>query len=200
MSLAAVLRAEPVPALPLVGTIAVGGAFFGAAVGSYVGGCQIAFAAVKMPLFLLGTLAICMAALGVLASSSIGPAAAMNVALRTIATTAVLLGGLAGPVFLAGLSLPKPEPRAYSAMVLLLTLSIGDAGTIGAVRLRRSLGSWRLWFAWIGIYGFVGAQMAWLLKPWIGHTLVADRFIPLAENLHGNFYEAAWGVLVHLMR
>jgi hypothetical protein len=37
-------------------------------------------------------------------------------------------------------------------------------------------------------------------SPWIGHTLVADRFIPMGDNLHGNFYEAAWQVLLNLAR
>ena len=39
-----------------------------------------------------------------------------------------------------------------------------------------------------------------MASPWIGHTLVADRFIPMGDNLHGNFYEAAWQVLLNLAR
>lgn len=192
--IARVLRGGAVGPLALLPPIVVASAAFGAAVGSYVGGRQIAYAAVKMPVFFLGTLAVCMAALAALS----GGRAAVAVALRTVFTTTVILGALAPPVFLVGLSMPRP--RAYSEMVLVLTLAIAVAGAVSVVRLRRALGSTALWLAWIGIYGFVGAQTAWLLKPWIGHTMTADRFIPLAENVRGNFYEAAWGTLMNVLR
>lgn len=197
-ALAAVLGPETgvLPVKRLAATAALGSAAFGAAVGCYVGGWQIVFAAVKMPIFLLGTLAISMAAMAVLAAGSMAPRESMQVALRSVSTTAIVLGSLAPPLALAGLSMPRPDPRAYNAMVSLLTLAVGAGGIAGVVRLRARLPSRRLLAAWIGIYGFVGAQMAWLLKPWVGHTLKADRFIPLAENLKGNFYEAAWGSLL----
>lgn len=183
----------------LVSTI-LGGAGFGAAVGSYVGGWQIAFAAVKMPVFLLGTLALCLAIFAVLASSTIGTRASMEIAFRTIGSTAMVLGGLAPPLLLLGLGLPKPAPKGYSGMIVALTVAVAVAGVVGVSRLRRALSSGRLWISWIVIYGFVGAQMAWLLKPWVGYTLTADRFLPLAENLNGNFYEAAWGSLMRVLR
>ena len=202
MSVAAILRPgapDLAPAAQIL-PVVLGGAAFGAAIGSYVGGAQVLFAAIKMPLFLLGTLAICLAALGVVAGPSIGAMRAARVAIRTIALTAVLLGGLAPPLFVLGISLPKPEPKGYQAMVLALTAAVAIAGSISVARLAGELGSRKLAAAWIAIYGFTGAQAAWLLKPWIGHTLEADRFIPLADNLRGNFYEAAWQTLVNLLR
>jgi hypothetical protein len=202
MSMALALSKEAVDISPLrlILPIVAGSGAFGAAVGSYVGGWQIAYAAIKMPIFFLGTLAICMAILVTLAAQRLGVAGAISVAVRSIFTTSMILGALAPPVFLAGISIPKPNPRGYAAMVLLLTLAVGLAGVISVAKLRRALSSTGLWLAWIGIYGFVGAQMAWLLKPWIGWTLVADRFIPLRENLHGNFYESAWGSLMNFLR
>jgi len=200
MSVAAILRAEPAPPAALFVPIVLGGGAFGAAIGAYVGGAQVLYAAVKMPLFLLGTLAVCIAALGVVAGPSVGPRRAAEIATRTIALTAVLLGGLAPPLFVLGLTLPKPEPKGYQGMVLALTAAVALAGSIAVARLARELGSRALAAAWVGIYGFTGAQAAWLLKPWIGHTLVADRFIPLADNLKGNFYEAAFQTLLKLLR
>lgn len=202
MNAAAVLRSDSadLPTLSLLASIVVGGAAFGAAIGSYVGGAQIAYAAVKIPLFLLGTLVVCMAALGAVAGPSLGPARAARVAVRTIALTAVLLGGLAPPIFVLGISLPKPEPKGYQAMVLALTAAVALAGSIAVARMAGDLGSRRLAAAWTAIYGFTGAQAAWLLKPWIGHTLEADRFIPLADNLRGNFYEASWQTFLNLLR
>lgn len=202
MSVASILHpgARDFAPTALIAPILIGGAAFGAAIGSYVGGAQVFFAAVKMPLFLLGTLAICIACLGAVAGSTVGPARAARLAVRTVALTAVLLGALAPPLFVLGISLPKPDPKGYQAMVLALTAAVAVAGSVSVARLAGELGSRRLAAAWIAIYGFTGAQAAWLLKPWIGYTLVADRFIPLADNLHGNFYEAAWETLVNLVR
>lgn len=202
VNVAPILRSEELKSSPgaMVAPIILGSAAFGAAIGSYVGGFQILFAALKMPLFLLGTLAICMALLGVVAGPSVGPARAARLATRTIAFTAILLGALAPPLFVLGISLPKPEPKGYQVMVLTLTLAVGLSGSIAVARLAGGLGSRRLAAAWIAIYGFTGAQAAWLLKPWIGYTLRADRFLPIADNLHGNFYEAAWGTVLDLMR
>jgi hypothetical protein len=202
MSVAALLRpgAADVASVRLIAPILVGGASFGAAIGSYVGGAQVLYAAIKMPLFLLGTLAICLAGLGAVAGPSLGPARAAGIAVRTIALTAVLLGALAPPLFVLGISLPKPAPKAYQTMVLALTGAVALAGTISVARLAGELGSRKLAAAWIAIYGFTGAQAAWLLKPWIGWTLEADRFIPIAENLKGNFYEGAWTTLLNLAR
>jgi hypothetical protein len=171
-------------------------AAFGAAVGSYVGGRQILYAAVKMPLFLFGTGAVCGAAILVLSAAKLPPSRAVEVALKTVSQTTSMLGALAGPLFLLGISMPKPH--GYGAMVLVLTAAVAVAGSISVSRLRRELGSTGLWLAWIAVYGATGAQAAWLLKPWIGHTLVADRFLPLRENLKGNFYESVWGLITGL--
>jgi hypothetical protein len=179
--------------------VAAWSAAFGAAVGSYVGGWQVLFAAVKMPLFLLGTLGVSLAALAILASGRLAPGQAVDITLRTLETTASVLGALAGPLFLVGISLPKPAPRAYPAMVLLLIAAVAIAGLVSVARLRRLVGP-GIWIAWSALYAFVGAQMGWLLKPWISHTLTDDRFLPLADNLRGNFYEAAWGTFLSFMR
>ena len=40
--------------------------------------------------------------------------------------------------------------------------------------------------------------MAWLLKPWVGHTGNDNQFIPIAENTEGNFYEAVFTLFVNL--
>jgi hypothetical protein len=202
MSVAAILRADPAPtpAVALIAPIVVGGGAFGAAIGGYVGGAQILFAAAKMPLFLLGTLAVCIAALGAVAGPSVGPRRAVAVAARTVALTGILLGGLAPPLFVLGLSLPKPDPKGYQGMVLALTAAVALAGAIAVARMAGELGSRRLAAAWIAIFAFTGAQAAWLLKPWIGYTLQADRFLPLADNLDGNFYEAAFETLLNFLR
>ena len=99
-------------------------------------------------------------------------------------------------------SLLQPRPADLPAgrlLILLLTCSVAAAGVAGVLRLHARLRSWRLTLAWTAIYQFVGAQVAWLLKPWVGHTLRDDRFLPLRENLKGNFYESVWRTALGLL-
>jgi len=185
-----------VPAL--LGMAALSSSCFGAAVGAYVGGWQTAFAAVKMPVYFLGTLALSFAAMHVFAARDLRAGETFRAALETVAITAVVLGALAPVVFLVTLSCPKPSPRGYAFVILLLTGSVAAAGVTGVVRLHARLRSWRLTAGWIAIYQFVGAQAGWLLKPWVSHTLTDDRFLPLRENLQGNFYESVFRTAVRL--
>ena len=170
---------------------------FGAAIGSYVGGWQVAYAAVKMPLFFIGTLAVSFAAMHVLAARSLPARGTFVAASETIAVTAVVLAALAPVVALAAISTPRPSPGGYRFLVLLLTASVATGGICGVFRLHARIRSARLTAAWIVIYQFVGAQMAWLLKPWVGHTFTDDRFLPVRDNLRGNFYESVFNTLRH---
>lgn len=189
-------RALPVPAL--LGLSVVCSALFGAAIGGYAGGLQIAYGAFKMPLFFLGTLGLSFAAMHVLVARRLRARQTYRAALETIAATAVALGALAPIVGLISLSCPKPSHAAYAFLILLLTASVGAGGVAGVLRLHARLGSARLTAAWVAIYQFTGAQMAWLLKPWVGYTFTDDRFLPWRENLQGNFYESVfrtvWGI------
>lgn len=192
MILHALLR-EPCAARPIAGLLLLStaaSACFGAAVGCYVGRFQILYDAVKMPLFFMGTLGISFAAMHVFAARERRARETLAAALDTVAITAVVLGALSPIVGLVSLSCPRPSPKAYQFLVLLLASSVAAAGVTGVCRLHARLHSPRLTAAWVVIYQFVGAQMAWLLKPWVSHTFTDDRFLPLRENLQGNFYES----------
>jgi hypothetical protein len=185
-------RAETYPVGGLLAVATLASASFGAAIGAYVGGLQILYGALKMPLFFLGTLGVSFAAMHLFAARELRARRTFDGAVETIATTAVVLGSLAPVAGLFSLSCPKPSPRAYSFLILLLTASVAAGGIVGVVRLHARLRSWNLTAAWVLIYQFTGAQMAWLLKPWVSHTLRDDRFLPLRENLNGNFYESVF--------
>lgn len=185
------------PAMLVLG--AAGASAFGAAVGTYTGGMQIVYAAVKMPVFFLATLGLSFAALYVLASSRRAAREILRAACEAVSLTAAALGGLAPVVAFVSLSCTRPSQPAYVFLVLVLTLSVAAGGIAGVLRLHARLASPGLTAAWVLIYQFTGAQMAWLLKPWVGYTFTADRFLPLRENLHGNFYEAVFGVVRSLL-
>lgn len=190
----------------LLGATAAASACFGAAVGSFTGRWQILADAVKMPVYLLGTLAISFTAMHLFAARELRARETFGAAAEAVALTAVVLGALAPVVWLLSVSLPFSDglrtpasQRAYKILILLLSGSVAAAGVAGVARLHSRLRSVRLTVAWVLIYQFVGAQMAWLLKPWVSHTGRDDRFLPLRDNLDGNFYESVWRTLVGLL-
>ncbi|MEK7470304.1 MAG: hypothetical protein AAB074_23285 [Planctomycetota bacterium] len=192
-------RAAALPAPALLLLAAGCAAAFGAAVGSYTGGMQILYAAVKMPLYFLSTLGISFAALHVLAASRLPAGETLKAASEAVALTAAALGGLAPVVAFVSLSCRRPDQASYTFLILVLTASVAIGGLAGVARLHARIASPGLTVAWVVIYQFTGAQMAWLLKPWVSYTFKADRFLPLHENLHGNFYESIFGVLRSLL-
>ena len=205
MTVHALLLRQETRVAGLLAAASLSSACFGAAVGSYTGRWQILSDAVKMPLYLLGTLALSFGAMHLFAARDRLARETFAAALETVALTAVVLGALAPIVWLLSVSLPHapglrtPEAqRGYKILILLLTGSVAAAGIVGVVRLHHRLRSARLTAAWVLIYQFVGAQMAWLLKPWVSHTGLDDRFLPLRENLNGNFYESVYRTFIGL--
>ncbi|HEV3027519.1 MAG TPA: hypothetical protein VG457_08090 [Planctomycetota bacterium] len=203
MSVHALLLRRECRASRLIAWAALSSAGFGAAVGSYAGRWQIAYDAVKMPVYLLGTLAISFAAMHLFAARELRPRETFAVAIETVALTAVVLGALAPIVWLVSVSLPlhpglrnPGSERGYRILILLLTGSVAAGGLAGVARLHSRLHSLRLTGVWVLLYQFVGAQMSWLLKPWVSHTGTADRFLPLRDNLRGNFYESVYRIIV----
>jgi len=191
-------RAAALPAPILLLLAAACSAAFGAAVGSYTGGMQVFYAAVKMPLYFLSTLGISFAALHVLAASRLPAGESLRAASEAVALTAAALGGLAPVVAFVSLSCRPHHQASYAFLILVLTSSVAIGGIAGVARLHARLASPMLTATWVVIYQFTGAQMAWLLKPWVSYTFKADRFLPLKENLHGNFYESIFRVLQNL--
>ena len=199
----------------LLAAAALSSAGFGAAVGSYTGRWQILTDAVKMPVYLLGTLAISFTAMHVFAAKDLKPRETFAAAMEAVALTAVVLGALSPIVWLMSVSLPfsvglrtPRSQQAYRLLILLLSGSVAVAGIAGVARLHSRLRSilrqgsgWRavrLTVAWVLLYQFVGAQMAWLLKPWVSCTGRDDRFLPIRDNLQGNFYESVYHTFLGL--
>jgi hypothetical protein len=50
---------------------------------------------------------------------------------------------------------------------------------------------------WVIVFGLVGAQMAWVLRPFIGAP--DQPFVPF-RGRQGNFFEAVWQQIVDLFR
>jgi hypothetical protein len=52
--------------------------------------------------------------------------------------------------------------------------------------------------AWVIVYAFVGIQMGWVLRPFVGAPNVPPAFF--RPGAWGNAYEAVWAVLVQALR
>lgn len=189
-------RAADLSAARLLALSTAYSAAFGAAIGAYTGGRQVLYAALKMPLYFLATLLLSFAAMHLFAARDFPLRRTFAAALEAVALTTLVLGALAPLVLLAALSCP---PSAYAGLVLLLVACIAAGGIVAVWRLHARLRRPALTAAWVVLYQFVGAQMGWLLKPWVGCSGLDDRFLPLRENLQGNFYESVFRLLVQMV-
>ena len=169
---------------------------YGLVIGVYAGGWQVAYDALKLPWVLLATLALSAGSLYVLnalagARLSVAQTAAV-VIVGLLATVTVLLFVLPVVAFLM-----FSGSDNYRFAVLVNVAAFAVAGWCGArfaleataavhedpVLRRRCLVAMR---AWMWVYGLVGLQMAWLLRPYFRQTDVFIR--PLGEG--GSIFEA----------
>lgn len=150
--------------------IAFGAAVFGAVVGSWRGGWQIAFAALKLPLVTLSTFAVCAPAFYALAQVfgrpwplravvSVMLAAGARLSLLLLATTPLLW-------LLINLGGSYPLVKVVAAAVY------GCAGLAALGLLVRGLGTERgrgpILAVFVCLFMLVGGQTAWVLRPYIG--------------------------------
>ncbi len=173
---------EPSNLRPLARTallvIVSGGAAFGGAVGSYRGGWQTCFAALKIPLATLATLVVCVPAFYALAAS-FGRIWRLRTVIALLlaagARCALVLLALAPIVWLA-----IDMGASYHASKLLAALAYSLAGLSALLLTLRALGPepGRAGAAicCLAVFLLVGGQCAWLLRPYLGDP--ADQVVP----------------------
>lgn len=159
---------------------------------------QVASSSFKMPILFLITLVICMPSLyffNLLFGSrqTIG----QNIALimTAVTTTSVLLVSFA-PVTLFFLT----SVNDYEFFKLLNVLIFAVSGIMGVLFLRQGFAASvdadnpqgrrsrrSLFLAWVILYAFVGTQMAWTLRPFIGSP--NKTFEVIRQSRDSNFYD-----------
>jgi hypothetical protein len=176
-------------------TIIVGAAITGAAMGSFRGGVQIAYAAVKLPVALLVTAALCAPALTALGKAVGRPAhVAKDLALvvTALATGTLVLVALV-PVLLVARAVDFP----YHGSIL-MTVSCGAMGGLVAVAVmavglhrvsQRDAGVVLALFA--TLFLVVGAQVAWTGRPWLVRPRAPE--VPFLRSVEGSLYDAVIG-------
>lgn len=123
--------------------------------------------------------------------------------------TAMLLGGTAiSSTMLASMVTVSffftLTSRQYDFIKLLHVLFFAYAGIVGLIFLQRcigqlspSLNTRRLAFLWLLLYIFVGTQLAWVMRPFVGSP---NEPFQVFRPRSGNFYESVMGSVKQLMR
>jgi hypothetical protein len=171
-------------------------AVYGAVLGSTHSLIQALSSATKLPMLFLITLIICIPALyifSVLFGSSQRLSQSIALVLSAITVTAVLLLSFAPITFFFMLT-----TSGYQFFKLLNVLFFTIAGSLGMVFLSQGMrvvsasdkdGGTKMrglvLYIWIILYAFVGSQMAWTLRPFIGYP---SANFELVRELGGNFY------------
>lgn len=194
-----------------VTVIAVGAGLYGAALGSWRAPEQALYTAVKLPLVLLLT-----AAGNALLNGMLAPLLGVNLGFRqsllavlmsfTIAAT--ILGAFSPILAFVVWNTPPFHLElsraflAYRFMQLAAVGGIAYAGVMANVRLLPLLqtqassrgAAGRVLFAWLAGNLFLGSQICWLLRPFIGRPQDTVQFLG-PDPFQGSFYETVFEAL-----
>jgi hypothetical protein len=173
------------------------------------------YVAAKLPLIMLLT-----AGGNALINGMLAPQLGLNISLRqsfsailmSFTIASAILGAFSPLVaFMVwnapAMSLQGGSSFAYEALILAHVAIIAFAGVAGNARLFQLLAgwsgkrsaAWSVLSAWLVANLFLGSQLSWILRPFIGAPSLPVEFIR-ATAFRGNFYEAVFRSTVHLLQ
>jgi len=177
---------------------------YGAVLGCFGDFPQVFASAAKVPLLLFATLLICLPALftfNIILGSKLSLKQTLAILLASNYLIAIILISLSPIVFLFVLTAGR-----HDFISLMNVGSFTIAGLAGVRLLWRGMKylSWRsgaepnfsLLFVWSIIYMFVGTQLAWRLRPFVGSPGEFAFF----RRIEGNFYLALWDLILGLFQ
>ncbi len=197
-----------------IGFIALGAGLYGAAMGWWRSPQQAFCVALKFPLIMLLT-----AGGNALINGMLAPLLGVNISFRqsfsailmSFAVTAAILGAFSPLVaFMVWNSPPMSGARsaqlAYDALLLAHVFIIAFAGSAGNARLFQLLvrlgrgrkAGLRVLAAWLASNLFLGSQLSWIMRPFIGSPNLPVEFLR-ANAFHGNFYETVYETFLALL-
>jgi hypothetical protein len=193
--------------------ILAGAGAFGVAVGCWRDPLQALYAGIKLPLILLltaGGNALLNALLAPLLGLQLCFRQSFLAILASFALASAILGAFS---LLAGFVIWNAPPLAegannsstHAAILLLLVAAIAFAGIAANLRLLQLLRAfagnwaiaWRVLVAWLVGNLFLGSQLSWVLRPFIGSPGLEVEFLR-GKAFDGNFYEAVFHSAVRL--
>ena len=198
-----------------VGVIILGAGSYGAAMGWWRDPQQALYVAIKFPLIILLT------TLGnALINAMLAPLLGLNIPFRqsfsaivmSFTIAAAILGAFSPLMAFVVWNAPVIAAKnlsssAYNLILLAHVAAIALAGVTGNVRLFQLLvrlgGSravaLRVQWAWLAGNLFLGSQLSWILRPFIGSPALPVEFFRTTA-LHGNFFEAVLHALRQLLQ
>jgi hypothetical protein len=179
---------------------------YGAIIGTFHSPLQAVSSAIKLPALYLITLLVCLPTLyifNVLFGAKQSIAQHFTYLLTAVTVIAVLLCGFA-PVVLFFLITVNDYPFFVLLNVVIFALTgiigvsflyqimkpVGNDDTQQNIKVRTNI----LRF-WLVLYGFVGSQLGWTLRPFFGS---AGQF-ELFRSREGTFFSGVWNALVDLL-
>lgn len=192
--------------------LAAGGATYGATLGLWNSAQLALFTAIKLPLLWVVTALVAGFASSLFAArlGFLGDARAMPHALCSgFAWVGIVLASVAPPIALFGLTLPARgapgERRVHAFLALMHVAAIAIAGQVAVRGQRRWLAPFcaeesaarRIVWTWMALHLIVGAQVAWILRPWFGTPGLPVEFLR-EDAFDGSFYESLWRVFARL--
>jgi hypothetical protein len=198
-----------------VAVIVVGAGLYGAAMGWWRDPQQALYVAIKFPLIILLTTvgnALLNAMLAPLLDLNIPFRQSFSAILMSFVIAAAILGTFSPLLAFLVWNAPPMSPEAvsgatYSFIKLTNVAAIAFAGAVGNARLfqlltrlggRRAV-AFRVLFAWLAGNLFLGSQLSWILRPFIGSPSLPVEFFR-ATALHGNFYENVFHSLLQILQ
>ncbi len=198
-----------------IGVICLGAGLYGAAMGCWRAPLQALFVALKFPLIILLTTignALLNAMLAPLLGLNISFRQAFLAILMSFTIASAILGSFSPiTLFLVWNTPPLASDAArswgpYSFIQLTHIGVIAFAGIIGNLRLAQLLRELsgdavkarRVLFAWLAGNFFLGSQLSWILRPFIGSPTLPVEFLR-ATAFKGNFYESVYGIVARLL-
>lgn len=181
----------------MVVTIAVAMAIVGAALGSYRGGVQIAYAAIKLPLVLLGTAALSAPALSAV-GAALGRRSRLGVDLALV-VTAIAFGALLLAAGTPLLLLARAFDVSYHRMILLTVALFSVAGVaslrivIGALQRETGPGRGTAIVGLCLVFALVGGQLSWALRPYLVRPRTPEA--PFLRPVEDSLFDALTGAL-----
>ncbi|MEP6662795.1 MAG: hypothetical protein ABJC04_03925 [Verrucomicrobiota bacterium] len=201
--------------LVFLAVIAIGVGSFGAAIGYWRAPQQAFYSAIKLPLVILLTTfgnALLNGMLAPLLGLNIGFRQSLLLILMSFVIAASILGSFSPVVVFMIWNLPsissdtKNVGDAYGFMQLALAGIIAFAGIMANWRLfpllreqsgKRAIAT-RVLFSWLAGNLFLGSQICWMLRPFVGNPDMPVEFLG-AGLQQGNFFETIFRAVKHLL-
>jgi hypothetical protein len=196
-------------------TIALGCAIYGGVAGLWRAPSQAVYTGVKMPLLIFltcGANALLNGLLAQVLGSGLSFRQTSLSILMSFTASSVILAALSPVTFFIYLNTPPPVASVnlgpeHSIMILCNVIFIAYAGVTANQLLLRLLEhrcadvkvARRVFWSWLAGNLFLGAQISWILRPFIGSPLLPVQF--LRDNpFHGNFYETVYNSIHNIIK